>query len=1267
MTDSGQDESETAGPTGELAIDGSDNHDEVEVSLAQLKTRRSRDRRLPTARRTADVLPLHEIGPEAFESVIAELVASQKNRSAHFYGRRGQAQYGLDIVEEKADNQRILYQVKRFERITPRDIRQAVTEYAGPARTAASSLAPRRFHPTKFVVVTSAHIDDDTALVDCIGDLQDTYRGDLGIDVWGAETVSRKLRSNRGLVHATFGPSWADEWCGSEGRGYAQAREKRTRYVHGVLNTAMKVQFGKDNEIRFRQVDLPGVAVESLFVDVPASSHPGSPAEDLLTAMNPQTHVSDLTRDESSYRAGAAQALLHPGWTESTVVVGGPGQGKTTLLQFLCQFHRARALDRSEYSPIAAGLAQVTRVKRFAIRIELSSYAAWRRDRITKAKFDADPKPDLALESYIAHVIAEDSGQNFSTEDFALGIATTPMLLALDGLDEVADTNDRIEIDEEVRRANSRIMTATRGTMVVVATRPGNVGSPIWRDLNFAALFLHQLTPGLRMQYLDRWSAQSKLEKSEVADLRDTFVRSMELPHVVELAGNPMQLAILLNLMQRQAVLPEKRTALYERYIDVFMDRESKSPIVADSKDIIIAFHKRLGWYIHSQVEKGRSSGSINLNELRQLLNEYLTPRGYDTTFVNELFDSVTTRVLCLVQRELDSQEFQFEVQPLREYFAAEHIYDVSPNNTPANNRAGCLSALIRRPFWSNVMRFYAGKFSEGEVPSIYYALRDIRSDRAIGPHPITRLAAKYLLDDRVLGGQLELVVADVVRVILDGVGPVLAIDGLLQQDETVIRFQDRAGLKQAVAMLKEQLQAGTDETLLHSAAQLLVHLGRASEAVETWWLRQDLPCGLWLQIAASLRALDRIDEDRRKAISRFTALAGPGDDVLCSLIASQTSESTESLTSACLSELRSGHAHIPPELPVGSPYARLAVAASIDRYYDHRSAANTGPPPRAVKTTHRRRARTRSSTTGLDSAVRTLESAHAGGPWTNPNSWYQLFDNASDFWGADCWAIREALVTLPTSAIPAASSKTSLSQGTPWKGVARWRGDAIQNRSDSNWWRDEARKCVDTLAASSFVFYALSTASASTLRELCEVLDEIVEPLPLLDFGAVAEALRRYAASAIGPGKVNVSEALRLRQLTPRGRLAVLLWQIGDPTTHKRLSPYVVESLGSMWRAGHGVSSAISELLPTYDKRIPVERFRGARTDLPGGTIGPKQVTQMTFSDAIDVLDDPGTWPTDIVRLAADRLSTRLSNQTALADVADAAEWRTYSSNRRP
>lgn len=1227
-----------------------------EQFLDELKARR-RHNPVPTADRNSDVLPLTAIEPPVFERLVAEIVESQENPSVHFYGRSGQAQYGLDIVEERFDGTRVLYQVKRFERMTSRLLREAVLAYAGPPRETPDQLPERRFHPDTFVVVTSAKVEDDTALVDCISALQDEYRGDLAFDTWGAETVSRKLRNHRNLVAAVISDAWADEWCGSERSKRAETRAKRKKYVDDVLRAAMTVQFSKDNDVHFRQVELTGIAVESLFVDVPASSHAGSPADRLIQEINPHQQSGG----ELAPHSGAAQALLHPSWTDSTVIVGGPGQGKTTLLQFLCQYHRARCLEREEYSPIAAGLAPVTRVDRTPIKIELTEYAAWRRrlqSEPTPNPSSSQQEPDVALLHYIAETVAADAGRSFTHEDLALALATRPMIIALDGLDEIAKSSERTAIAQEVRITNSRIKSITRQVMVLVATRPGNVGNPIWRDINFSTLFLGELTPALRMKYLDRWTAQSKLTPAEVNDLRATFVESITYPHVVELAGNPMQLAILLNLMQRRTVLPERRTALYERYIEVFMDRESKSALVAANKDIIVAFHKLLGWHIHAGIEMGTSNGTISLTELRKLLTDYLAPRGYATALVEELFDSVTTRVLCLVQRELDSNEFQFEVQPLREYFAAEHIYDVSPNATSRNNRQACLAELIRRPYWTNVMRFFAGKFSSGEVPAIPYALRDLQHDKAIKHQPVTRTAAKHLLDDRVLGGQLELVVTDMVKVLLDGPGVVLAVDGVFQQDESIIRFQERGGRKQAIEVLLSRLKSEKAEVVQLATAQILRHLGAQRAAAETCWNHTDADASAWVKAAAYLGALDNPTASQRQILANVTSrLSASEATLLAVLVQSGVQVLDDALVSACLSELRRS-SECPDPRDTSTFYRRLAAVMSVDRLYEHRRAQSTSTRPAGTKR-HRQRVRS-TATKPAAAALQALGHAHTATDWTHAATWHHLLDATEEVAEQDCWTMRERVLALPDNALDTGSATASLANGTTWRGVAQWRTQVIANRSDADWLSAEAAKCTDSLARMSFVAYVVTTSKTSTVEKLVDSLGAVLEPLEAGHWSAMTAALQRYGSHAVAPSEINMSEALRLQRIQPSPRLAVLLWPLSNEGTRARLARCIAPELGSMWGCGSGVTNVLTQFLEIWDKKLPVNQFRGSRTDLPPGTLPQERLAQMTFPQADNILAAPHEWPTDLVRTAVDRLSGRLSSQTPVMQVAATADWRT-------
>src|SRR5580700_7674585 len=89
---------------------------------------------LPIPLLNPPALPLAQLDPETFERLIAELVSRQPNLGVQFYGRRGQKQYGLDIVELELSHTRSLYQVKRYQTLMPSEFRAIVKEYAGEPR-----------------------------------------------------------------------------------------------------------------------------------------------------------------------------------------------------------------------------------------------------------------------------------------------------------------------------------------------------------------------------------------------------------------------------------------------------------------------------------------------------------------------------------------------------------------------------------------------------------------------------------------------------------------------------------------------------------------------------------------------------------------------------------------------------------------------------------------------------------------------------------------------------------------------------------------------------------------------------------------------------------------------------------------------------------------------------------------------------------------------------------------------------------------------------
>nr|MDT0664916.1 hypothetical protein [Micromonospora sp. DSM 115978] len=256
---------------------------------------------------------------------------------------------------------------------------------------------------------------------------------------------------------------------------------------------------------------------------------------------------------------------------------------------------------------------------------------------------------------------------------------------------------------------------------------------------------------------------------------------NQHLPHIRELASYPMQLAILLHLLYRRQLLPQQRTDLYKEYLKTFLDREQgedKEPLLAEERKVIEDIHAYLGWYLQAEVEEGESSGSIKRTELKKLLRQHLAGREEGQKLADQLFSAISTRVLCLVER--DTGSFQFEVQSLREYFAALYIFENAPIKGQGNSRDDCLNALLQNPYWSNVCRFFVGMFSQGEVRGIRHNLRELSKKTIFSVHPMLRSTAALFLDDRTYEGQKDEPIQEIVDFVLEGPGVVLAEDGLL-------------------------------------------------------------------------------------------------------------------------------------------------------------------------------------------------------------------------------------------------------------------------------------------------------------------------------------------------------------------------------------------------------------------------------------------------------------------------------------------------------
>ena len=568
-----------------------------------------------------------------------------------------------------------------------------------------------------------------------------------------------------------------------------------------------------------------------------------------------QTIAQETTTEQSAreYRVhpealtvGAASLLLHPlaqRHLDRVVIEGAPGQGKSTIVQYICQIHRSRILGEGINDSRIPNAHRISSV-RLPLKIDCRDFASWLNRHDPFAADDSADPPEHwqgSLESFLARQIVHHSGgATFTVSDLHAVAKLSAVLLVFDGLDEVADFERRRMVVEEISRGVSRLKDISASIQTIVTSRPAAFSdSPGLPETDFWHLHLSSIGRQLIDEYTEKWMKARRLEGKEASDVRRILKVKLDQPHLRELARNPMQLAILLSLIQtRGGSLPDKRTALYDSYVDVFFSREAeKSSIVRDHRDLLIDIHRYLAWVLHAEAQTKQTAGSASTEKLRSVVEAYLREEGHDASLAQQLFTGMVERVVALVSRVEGT--YEFEVQPLREYFAARHLYDTAPYSPPGGERSGTLpdrfDALARDPFWQNVTRFYAGCYCKGQLSSLVDRLQELARSPGFKCTSYAHHLAATLLSDWVFA-QHPKAMREVATLFLEGVGLRIAAGNRLHRQYETLVLPKQNGNEELVDRCFQVLRTNPADD--YSGMLLAVVNANCSqeEAWKRWW-----------------------------------------------------------------------------------------------------------------------------------------------------------------------------------------------------------------------------------------------------------------------------------------------------------------------------------------------------------------------------------------------------------------------------------------------
>ena len=273
--------------------------------------------------------------------------------------------------------------------------------------------------------------------------------------------------------------------------------------------------------------------------------------------------------------------------------------------------------------------------------------------------------------------------------------------------------------------------------------------------------------------------------------------------------------------------------------MELFFNREAeKSRIVRDHRVVLIDIHRYLAWILHVRAESPKRGGSIREDELHELLRKYLASQGHKPELSEELFTGMVERVVAIVSRVQGT--YEFEVQPLREYFAARYLYESAPYSPPGRETKGTLldrfDALAKNFYWLNVTRFYAGCYSAGELPSLITGIDALieSDDFKNTSHP--RVLASMLLADWVFT-QHPRSVRQVVKLILDGPGMrvILANNNRRAAQAAALILPNGGGREEVLDRAFELLRSAPAAEFAFNLVKLIVQNRGAADVRDRW------------------------------------------------------------------------------------------------------------------------------------------------------------------------------------------------------------------------------------------------------------------------------------------------------------------------------------------------------------------------------------------------------------------------------------------------